>query len=136
MNHANIIWFEIPVKNLNRAMEFYEELLGIKLEKKTLHKIEYGMFPKKNTGIGGVLVEKPEQAGKGVSLFFFVNVLSDALTSAMAHGGKVITPKTILKQINQEGQLILAQNLIDNQVGYFAEILDSEGNQLALYSHN
>ncbi|MHB8259368.1 MAG: VOC family protein [Bacteroidia bacterium] len=136
MKHANIIWFEIPVKNLDRAIEFYSELLNIKFEKKTLHKIEYGMFNKKNTGIGGVLVEKPEQVGKGCMLFFFVNVLSDALTTVISHGGKVITPKTILKQINKEGQLILAQNLIDNQVGYFAEILDSEGNQLALYSHH
>jgi predicted enzyme related to lactoylglutathione lyase len=135
MKHAHVIWFEIPVKNLDRAMIFYSELLGITLEKRNLHKIDYGIFDKKNTGLSGVLVEKPEHTGKGVSLFFFVNILTDAIDSAVANGGKVITPKMLLKQINQEGKTILAQNLIDNQVGYFAEILDSEGNQLALYSH-
>jgi len=135
MKHGNVIWFEIPVKNLDRAMIFYSEVLGIPLEKKMLHKIEYGIFDKKKTSVGGVLVEKPEQVGKGVSLFFFVNILTDAIDSAMANGGKIVTPKTLLKQMNQEGKTILAQNLIDNQVGYFAEILDSEGNQLALYSH-
>jgi predicted enzyme related to lactoylglutathione lyase len=135
MKHGNVIWFEIPVKNLDRAMLFYSEVLGVTLEKKTLHKKEYGMFDKKKTGLGGVLVERPKQAKKGVSLFFFVNVLSDAIDAALAQGGKIITPKTILKHTNAEGKTILAQNLLDNQVGYFAQLVDSEGNRLALYSH-
>lgn len=135
MKHANVIWFEIPVKNMDRAMNFYKEVLGVKIERKTLHKTEYGLFDKKSTHVGGVLVERPEKAGAGVSLFFFVNVLSDAIDSALACGGKIITPKTLLKQTNSEGKTILAQNLIDNQVGYFAELFDSEGNQMALYSH-
>ena len=68
-------------------------------------------------------------------LFFFVNVLSDALDTVLANGGKLVTPKTLLKQIDAAGKTILAHNMIDNQVGYFAEILDSEGNQISLYSH-
>lgn len=135
MNHGNVIWFEIPVKDLNRAMNFYSETLGVAIEKTKLHKTDYGMFDRKKTGLGGVLVERPEKAGMGVSLFFYVNVLSDAIDAALAYGGKMVTPKTLLKHTNAEGKTVLAQNLIDNQVGYFAEILDSEGNQLALYSH-
>jgi len=74
--------------------------------------------------------------GKGLSVFFFVNVLSDALDTAIMCGGKIITEKTLLKQVDAQGKTVLAQNLMDDQVGYFAEILDSEGNQICLYSHN
>ncbi len=135
MKHGNVIWFEIPVIDIDRAMIFYSEMLGVTIVKQKLHKTDYGIFDKKKTGIGGVLVERSEKAGMGVSLFFYVNVLSDAIGSALAHGGKMVTPKTLLKHTNAEGKTVLAQNLIDNQVGYFAELLDSEGNQLALYSH-
>lgn len=135
MKHAQIIWFEIPVKDLDRAMLFYSEMLGVTIEKCKLHKKEYGLFDKKKTGIGGVLVERPKQAKKGVSLFFFVNVLSDAIDAALAQGGKIITPKMLLKHTNAEGKTILAHNLLDDQVGYFAQLVDSEGNRLALYSH-
>jgi uncharacterized protein len=136
MKHGNIIWFEIPVKDLDRAIKFYSEMLGTLIEKKTLHKKEYGIFDKKKTGIGGVLVERPKHARKGVTLYFFVNVLSDAIEAALAEGGKIVTPKMILKQTNTEGKTILAHNLLDDQVGYFAQLVDSEGNRLALYSHH
>ena len=135
MKHGNVIWFEIPVKDLDRAMLFYSEMLGVTIEKKTLHKKEYGMFDKTKTGIGGVLVKRPKHARKGVTMFFFVNILSDAIDAALAQGGKIITPKMILKQTNAQGKTILAQNLLDDQVGYFAQLVDSEGNRLALYSH-
>ena len=135
MKHASIIWFEIPVKNLDRAIFFYSELLEITMEKRKLYQTEYGFFNKEKTGIGGCLVERENHVGNGVCLFFFVTVLSDALDTALANGGKLVTPKTLLKQIDASGKTILAHNMIDNQVGYFAEILDSEGNQISLYSH-
>ena len=135
MKHANIIWFEIPVKNLDRAITFYSELLEIKITKHKLYQTEYGIFNKDHTAIGGVLKVAPEIVGKGVSIFFYVTVLSDAVETAIACGGTVVTKKTILKQVDGNGKTVLAHNLIDNQVGYFAEILDSEGNQISLYSH-
>ncbi|MEO8760796.1 MAG: hypothetical protein ABI388_06115 [Bacteroidia bacterium] len=135
MKHANIIWFEIPVKNLDRAIVFYSELLEAPIEKRKLYQTEYGIFDKEKTGVGGCLVEKSTHIGNGLSVFFFVNVLSDALDTALSLGGKLVTPKTLLKHVDASGKTILAHNMIDNQVGYFAEILDSEGNQISLYSH-
>ena len=136
MKHANLIWFEIPVKNMDRAIRFYSEVLQIKIEKKNLYHVEYGHFDRNKIGVGGCLVERPEAAGKGVSLFFYVNVLSDAIKLAVDLGGKVVTPKTLLKQVDANGNTILAENLIDNQIGYYAELLDSEENPLSLYSHH
>jgi predicted enzyme related to lactoylglutathione lyase len=69
-------------------------------------------------------------------LFFFVNVLSDSIDVATRFGGKVITPKTLIKQTDKNGNLMITQNLIDNKVGYFAELLDSEGNTISLYSNH
>jgi predicted enzyme related to lactoylglutathione lyase len=135
MKHANIVWFEIPVKNLDRAIAFYSNLLGITITRHKLYQTEYGIFDKKNTGISGSLKVDESKVGKGVTLFFFVNVLSDAMDTAITCGGKIILNKTLLKQVDSHGKTVLAHNMIDNQVGYYAEMLDSEGNQIALYSH-
>lgn len=135
MRHANIAWFEIPVDNLNRAITFYSVLLETKIEVENIMNRRYGMIKKQDVGVGGVLVEKNCVRNEGVLLFFYVDVLSDSIAKAEEFGGKVITPKTIMKQVDQTGKHIIAANLIDERTGYFAEIEDSEGNKLALYSH-
>jgi predicted enzyme related to lactoylglutathione lyase len=135
MKHANIVWFEIPVKSLDRSITFYSQLLGITINRVKLYQTEYGIFNKDKTKISGSLKVDESKVGKGVNLFFFVNVLSDALDIAIACGGKIVLEKTLLKQVDGHGKTVLAHNLIDDQVGYYAEILDSEGNQISLYSH-
>jgi uncharacterized protein len=136
MKHGNLVWFEIPVADLDRAAAFYAAVLGCKIEKFSPMGQEYGLLRKEDAGIGGVLIPK---AGftpcAGPVLFFFVNVLSDAIENAERHGGKVITPKTLLRQTGAGGQRTIGQNLIDNKVGYFCQLLDSEGNAIALYSN-
>ncbi len=136
MKHSNIIWFEIPVQSLDTAVRFYSAMLGTPIERKMLLDTEYGIFKRENTGVGGVLVKKKDvMPGSGVILFFYVNILSDAIEAACNNGGKIITPKTLIKQTDEKGNRTIAQNLIDNQIGYFAELVDSEGNHISLYSH-
>ena len=136
MKHAQLVWFEIPVREMDRAIRFYSSVLQVMIEKQKLLDREYGILKREDTGVGGVLVRKENiQPGSGVTLFFYVNVLSDALETAQRFGGKIITPKTLIKQTDASGNRTIAQNLIDNKVGYFAELLDSEGNLIALYSN-
>jgi hypothetical protein len=136
MKHANIVWFEIPVKDLERAARFYSAVLGIHIERQVLLDREYGMMKRADTGIGGVLVQRENSApGTGTTLFFYVNVISDAIEAALHYGGRVIQPKMLLKQQDKDGKKTIAQNLIDNQVGYYAELADPEGNHFSLYSH-
>ena len=136
MKHANIIWFEIPVTNLDRAMKFYSAILKIPIEKQMLLDKEFGIMRKEDCGIGGVLAQKENfTPGTGAVLFFYVNVLSDALEVVTGNGGKILKPKTLIKQMDQDGNRTIAQNLIDNRVGYYAELLDSEGNIISLYSN-
>ena len=136
MKHSNIIWFEIAVQNLDRAIHFYSSVLGTPIEKQMLLDKEYGIFKRENTGVGGVLIKKENVThGSGIILFFYVNVLSDAIEAACNNGGKIIVPKMLIKQQDKDGKLTIAQNLIDNQIGYFTELTDSEGNHISLYSH-
>lgn len=137
MKHAQIVWFEIPVRDLDRAVRFYATVLQVMIEKQKLLDREYGLFRKEDCGVGGVLVKKENATpGIGVTLFFHVSVLSDALEVAIRNGGQIVTPKTLIKQTDASGNRTISQNLIDNKVGYFAELLDSEGNLVAFYSNH
>ena len=137
IRHGHMVWFEIPVRNLNRALIFYSALLQTKITIEKLFNTQYGIFKRQDIGVGGVLKESIDQdtIHHGVVLFFYVNILSEALQTVEDFGGKILMNKTLLKQYNTEGKSILAQNLIDNEIGYYAEVEDSEGNKLALYSH-
>lgn len=135
MKHGNIVWFEIPVSDLARATKFYEETLDVKIQRERFLQADYGLFKKDALGVNGCLVVNPELTGKGTVLFFYVNVISDAINNALSCGGEIITPKMILKQ-TKDGKTTLAENMIDNEIGYYAQLLDSEGNRLSLYSHH
>jgi predicted enzyme related to lactoylglutathione lyase len=137
MKHANIIWFEIPVTDLSRAIRFYSSVLNAPIEKQTLLDREFGIIKKEDCGIGGVLVQKENfTPGTGTVLFFYVSVLSDTLELAVRVGGKITRAKTLIKQTNKDGNRTISQNLIDNKIGYYAELLDSEGNTISLYSNH
>ena len=123
--------------NIDRAIDFYSSLLRITIEKRKLLETYYGVFEKEKHGIGGVLVQKKNYSpGNGTLLFFCVIDLSDVLKVVEENNGKVVTPKTLIKQINSSGNTIITQNLIDDNIGYYAEIKDSEGNHIGLYSNS
>ena len=48
----------------------------------------------------------------------------------------MLVEKTLLKQQTKEGFLSIKQNLIDGNVGYYAEFIDCEGNHISLYSNS
>ena len=52
------------------------------------------------------------------------------------NGGKVILPSALHRQKNEKGETIIGSNLIDDQLGYMAEGMDTEGNSILLYSHS
>ena len=50
---ANIgAYFEIPVVNMNRAINFYQSLLEIELERGSIHGYEMAFFPYEHNGVG------------------------------------------------------------------------------------
>ncbi len=137
MKSRQVCWFEIPVQNLDRAIAFYSSILTVKIEKKLLLDKSYGIFDKNTHLISGCLVAKENYSpGNGTVIFFCVTDLSHALSKTTSNNGSIVTPKTLIKQINNAGDVMVSKNLIDENIGYFAEIIDSEGNHIGLYSNS
>ncbi len=112
-----VVWFDVPVKDLNRAIGFYSKVLSVDVSEKFpgVAVIEHA-----GSDVSGCLFHsddaKPSDAG--VLLYFNVDWRLDAaLETAKASGGK------ILKEKEQIGEY-----------GYRAIVLDSEGNRIALHS--
>jgi predicted enzyme related to lactoylglutathione lyase len=137
MEQGQLIWFEIPVLNLNRAIHFYTKVFGLKITSAVLLDTEYGLIEKIKNSVSGVLVKKENHIpGNGIIFFFYAISMADALSQVMNCEGQIIKGKTLIKQKNETGDVMINNNLIDNNIGYFAEILDSEGNKLCIYSNS
>ena len=137
MIQGQIVWFEIPVKDLDKAMLFYSEVLSIEIEKNKFLDQDYGVFNKGANTIKGVLVQKENQnSGKGIVLFFYVVDMSESLQNVVKYGGKLLIEKTLIKQKNSEGHLTISSNLIDGSIGYYSEFIDCDGNHICLYSNS
>lgn len=132
-----ILWVEIPVANFDRALTFYENVFETTIEVRTFVNSRVGLFDRERFEIGLSINETENYVGQnGIKPFIFVNIIRDTIELVIENGGEIIMPATILKQRNKNGDVIIGSNLIDNQMGYYAEIKDSEGNHLYLYSHS
>ena len=116
---ANIVWFEIPADNVERAMKFYSALFGWKI-KKFPGGMEYWHI---DTGgpdaspDGGLMARKhPKQA---VTNYVFVESVNKAAAKVEKLGGKICMAKTAVPQM-----------------GFFVICLDTENNQFALWEKN
>jgi predicted enzyme related to lactoylglutathione lyase len=119
MQHS-IAWFDVPVVDLDRAIRFYSAILGAPVRKEKTGSIPIGMLPTPDGNQMGCLVPSNEAkpSADGVMIWFDVNGrIKDAVAAVSANGGKV------LGDVHAIGQY-----------GFRAEVLDSEGNRIALYS--
>ena len=118
-----INWFDIPATQFDRAVKFYETVLGISLIRENMLGTEMAIFPAKPGEATGAIMARPgvTPGTTGPTIYLKAgNDVSAALGRVEGAGGKVIHPKTFIK----EGW------------GYFAIILDSEGNSVGLQSPN
>jgi predicted enzyme related to lactoylglutathione lyase len=112
----------IPSVNFERAVKFYENVLGIQLNavcECETEKMAY--FPDEN-GIcpGSISWEKNFSPSKdGVLIHLRVENMETTMTAIEENGGKIVKPKT---KIEADGW------------GYFCMFIDSEGNRMGLYS--
>jgi predicted enzyme related to lactoylglutathione lyase len=114
-----IVWVDIPVLDLDRAIGFYSAVLGDKVTKESFAGGSFGLLPHAQQNASGCLVKmegnKPSQLGPLV----YLNVdgrLDAAISAVAANGGKVIEPK---HQIGPHG--------------FRAIVVDTEGNRIALH---
>ena len=125
MRNNVVGWFEIPVKNMERAIAFYENVLDLKLNRNKMGPLDMAWFPwlEDKPGSPGTLVHHPEYykpSTDGVLVYLTAHSgdLNNEVSRVEAAGGKVIQAKT---QISED-------------YGHMALIIDSEGNRIALHS--
>ena len=113
-------WFEIPVKDLERAAKFYEKVFDVKLTLEEMGGMKMAMFPfdQNATGAAGSLMkaESYEPSHAGTVVYFSVESIEETLRRINANGGKTLMPKTAI-----------------GQYGFIAQYEDTEGNRLALH---
>jgi uncharacterized protein len=123
MQHA-INWFEIPVADLSRAMKFYAAMTGTPLKREAFGAPgeEMAIFEvETQEGISGCLLSSPNSkpAQQGTMVYLSASPNVDAWLSRVEKaGGKIVTPKTALPP----------------GMGFFAHIIDSEGNRVGLHA--
>lgn len=125
VDHNVVGWFEIPVADMDRAVAFYEAVMGYSLDRQTMGPLDMAWFPWVEKGMGspGSLVHhedfyKPSTDGALVYFTAFSGDLSNELSRVEPNGGKVLLPK----------------KLIAEGYGYMGLFLDTEGNRVALHS--
>ncbi len=115
-----VVWFDIPVVDLDRAIRFYSAVLAAPVKKQELPELAIGVFLHEDHEIGGCLFKSQEVKPSQHGPLLYLNVqgrLDQAIAAVERHGGKVVEPKHAI-----------------GPYGFRAIILDSEGNRLALHS--
>lgn len=125
MKNNMVGWFEIPVKDMDRAINFYETIFDIKIQKQDLDGLLMGWFPFAEDGLGaaGSLVKHDEfyaPSQNGVLIYFTAHSgdLKNELSKVEGAGGKVLQEK----------------KLISEDIGYMGLFIDTEGNRIAIHS--
>ena len=115
-----VVYFEIPVLDLTRACDFYSKVFETTLTTDNVDGYQMAFFESSDQSFGatGALVVGdvyiPSQ--QGCFLYFGVESIDETVARALEHGGSVLYPK------KSNGDL-----------GFVAEIQDSEGNRIALH---
>jgi len=115
-----IVWVDIPVTNLDRAISFYTAVLGAEVTKQEFEQFKFGLLPHANTSVSGCLVESPAEHIAEFGPLIYLNVegrIDDAVAKAKGFDVEVMEEKFQM-----------------GEHGYRAVLRDSEGNRIALHS--
>lgn len=115
--------FEIPATNISRAINFYQNVLSVSIERMEFPGMEMGLFPYEKQMVAGVIMkgEGYEPSTSGITIYLNGgDNLQPILDKVKNNGGKIVVPKTPHA----------------DESGYFAIFHDSEGNKIGLHSPN
>lgn len=119
-----ITWFEIPVTDLDRAMAFYAKITG-----RQLQRMDFGVPGEEDavfetseeSDLKGALLKSPRTLPSAQGSIVYLNVgtgLDQCLERAKQAGGSIAQAKTALPP----------------GLGYFAHIIDTEGNRVGVHA--
>jgi predicted enzyme related to lactoylglutathione lyase len=115
-------WFEIPVKNFDRAKMFYETVLDAEMHLMEAMGMKSAFFPAdlQSGGTGGCIIQGEGYEPSSEGSLIYLNGgedLSIPLSRVEAAGGRILMPKTAI-----------------GQNGFMAHFSDTEGNKVAFHS--
>ncbi|WP_212906710.1 VOC family protein [Capnocytophaga stomatis] len=112
---------EIPVIDFERAVTFYNSVLGVNIEKIDMDGTLMGIFlsDEESTNVCLIKDENAQPSANGTMVYFNTEAdLQPVLERIEPNGGKILLPKTE----------------ISSEMGFFALFLDTEGNKIGLHS--
>jgi len=115
-----VVWADIPVVDLDRAINFYSAVLGAAVSRENVPGMRIAVLPHQESEAAACLIQREGERPSSAGPLVYLNVqgrLDQAIAAVEANGGKILRPK------HQIGPY-----------GYSAVVLDSEGNRLALHS--
>lgn len=119
---ANVInWFEIPVRDMDRAVKFYSKILNSKIETSQMGDSLMAFLPMQGEGVGGALIKDERSNPSSDGTLVYLNAasgLTEFVNRVEPAGGKVLVPS----------------QLVTEEIGFISVFLDSEGNKVAFHS--
>lgn len=116
-----LTWFEIPAADIRRATRFYETVLGRSLRPETMGGSTLAVFPYQQPGVGGCVITGEGYAPSANGAVVYLDAapkLDVALARVTDAGGRVVLGKTALP----------------GDLGFFAHVIDTEGNRVGLHA--
>jgi uncharacterized protein len=116
-----ISWFEIPAKDLGRAKRFYETVLGVEMKHEQMGPQPMALFPYGDGSVGGCVMasDGTQQPGHGTLVYLAAGASLDAALDASERAG---------------GRITLGRTDLPEGLGFFAHIVDTEGNRVGLHA--
>jgi len=115
-----VVYFEIPVVDLNRACDFYSSVFEATFSHDVVDGYRMAFFESSEDSFGaaGALVvgDVYVPSRDGCFLYFGVDSIDDSIAKALENGGSLLYPKKT-----------------NGDRGSVAEIQDTEGNRIALH---
>lgn len=118
-----ISMFEIPATDISRAVNFYQALLGMEIQRMDVEGMQMGILPFEGQMVTGIIIQADGYKPSPDGVTMYLNAGEDlqiVLDKVEKYGGQIIAPKTAHA----------------DESGYFALFIDSEGNKMALNSPN
>ncbi len=120
MPKNTVVWFEIPVADINRAQKFYGQVFDVKFTLMENGPAQFAMFPFQPGDASGSLAKTPDRKPSQEGPVVYLNGgddLSGPLAKVSSAGGKILQDKT---SIGEHGF-----------IGFFQ---DTEGNRIGIHS--
>lgn len=113
-------WFEIPARDFDRAVRFYQSVLEAELVRDDMGPMRMAVFPHEKPAPTGAVVKADgyEPSASGTVVYLNVADIRPVLSRVEKAGGSVLLPLTELP----------------GGMGVFAQFRDTEGNRVGVFS--